>query len=570
MAFPVESDFSFLKAGPSQSRKMTESLNNGSGGNFSEVLKQTSTGDNPDQPESSSQLSDGRPSRGRSFHSQHAGSENPAATPSGKMEEERDTEDAGSLIDEETATLPLQSAPAGSTRTPDIEENLSEATSSESPQGTARPIPISDAHVESGAVEAADPGTDTDIETASVPDHSFAIPDAVRNTNGQSVSDDPQRDGKAQTGAQPAFNPAGTISLAHSTANPADAEPNQSPAIRDAVRNSNGDPISDDPQPAGMAQADVQPTANPAGTISLTHPIANPAGTISVSTNYRLGEGLPANNQVLTAETGTRPAMRGDSIVSAAVSGSEIRPRTIPPGTPEPTTNEAHPHQRGSEAKHDIGEGDFDLALAKNDLIAASGGETKTSSTVVTTGTQGHPPAAIGLVSAQNAPPPPIAAATQAVPTANSTAVPTHGIVTASPVETVQIISDAVEAPDDRRDRVVVQLDPPELGRVSIDFKFDARGIQHVTITGDNPEALRQMRLMHFELTQALERSGLSGQNMTFQEQQSGQRQAHQNSAGHTLNANSVADEASVVPVQLASRAPRPGISPSGGINIKL
>lgn len=94
---------------------------------------------------------------------------------------------------------------------------------------------------------------------------------------------------------------------------------------------------------------------------------------------------------------------------------------------------------------------------------------------------------------------------------------PTHAVLTASPADVVDIV--ARSAADGKSDSVVVQLDPPELGRVSIDFKFDAQGLQHITITGETPEALRQLRLMHFELTQALERQGLGSHTMTFQQQ---------------------------------------------------
>lgn len=104
------------------------------------------------------------------------------------------------------------------------------------------------------------------------------------------------------------------------------------------------------------------------------------------------------------------------------------------------------------------------------------------------------------------------------------TMAPAHGVVVASPVEVVNIV--AQTAKDGQSDRVVVQLDPPELGRVSIDFKFDSQGLQHVTITGETPEALRQLRAMHFELVQALERQGFDGQNMTFQHQQQNGQQA--------------------------------------------
>ncbi|ABI77431.1 flagellar hook-length control protein [Hyphomonas neptunium ATCC 15444] len=94
---------------------------------------------------------------------------------------------------------------------------------------------------------------------------------------------------------------------------------------------------------------------------------------------------------------------------------------------------------------------------------------------------------------------------------------PTHAVLMATPAQLPEIVARATH--DGKDDSVVVQLDPPELGRVSIDFKFDAQGLQHVTITAESPEAMRQLRQMHFELVQALERNGLSGQNMSFQHQ---------------------------------------------------
>ncbi|MFN4183318.1 MAG: flagellar hook-length control protein FliK [Hyphomonas sp.] len=94
---------------------------------------------------------------------------------------------------------------------------------------------------------------------------------------------------------------------------------------------------------------------------------------------------------------------------------------------------------------------------------------------------------------------------------------PAHAMLTATATQLPDIVARATS--DGQDDRIMVQLDPPELGRVSIDFKFDAQGLQHVTITAESPEAMRQLRLMHFELVQALERNGLTGQNMSFQHQ---------------------------------------------------
>lgn len=148
---------------------------------------------------------------------------------------------------------------------------------------------------------------------------------------------------------------------------------------------------------------------------------------------------------------------------------------------------------------------------------------------------------------------------------------PTNAIVTASPAETVKIITDAVGSPDDTPDRITVQLDPPELGRVSIDFKFDAHGIQHVTVTGESPEAMRQLRLMHFELTQALERSGLSSQNMTFQQQQSGHQQSHTPASGRLFeNIGPATDPTLLTSATLTADSIRPARSASGGLDIRL
>lgn len=94
---------------------------------------------------------------------------------------------------------------------------------------------------------------------------------------------------------------------------------------------------------------------------------------------------------------------------------------------------------------------------------------------------------------------------------------PANAILVAAPADVAGIVSSAAD--NGETDQIVIQLDPPELGRVSIDFKFDSNGLQHVTVTGETPDALRQLRLMHYELTQALERHGLGSQNMTFQQQ---------------------------------------------------
>ena len=98
-------------------------------------------------------------------------------------------------------------------------------------------------------------------------------------------------------------------------------------------------------------------------------------------------------------------------------------------------------------------------------------------------------------------------------------------IPVAAPSDLTSVILNAVKNGADPQEQLVVQLDPPELGRVMIDFKFDAQGIQQITVTSENPEALKRLRELHFELTQALRDNGLSDQNMSFRQQAGDQSQ---------------------------------------------
>ncbi|MEM9573409.1 MAG: flagellar hook-length control protein FliK [Pseudomonadota bacterium] len=119
-----------------------------------------------------------------------------------------------------------------------------------------------------------------------------------------------------------------------------------------------------------------------------------------------------------------------------------------------------------------------------------------------------------------------------ATPTSTPTVAPTTGLTPtapsiplATPNELTGVILNAINNGIDPQEQLVVQLDPPELGRVMIDFKFDAQGLQQITVTTENPEALKRLREMHFELTQALRDHGLSEQNMSFREQAGEQSQ---------------------------------------------
>jgi len=119
-----------------------------------------------------------------------------------------------------------------------------------------------------------------------------------------------------------------------------------------------------------------------------------------------------------------------------------------------------------------------------------------------------------------------------ATPTVSTTTTPTAGLTPtapsiplATPNELTGIIVNAINNGIDPQEQLVVQMDPPELGRVLIDFKFDAQGLQQIVVTTENPEALKRLRELHFELTQALRDHGLSEQNMSFRQQADDQTQ---------------------------------------------
>jgi hypothetical protein len=95
----------------------------------------------------------------------------------------------------------------------------------------------------------------------------------------------------------------------------------------------------------------------------------------------------------------------------------------------------------------------------------------------------------------------------------------------AVPADIPSIISQELSS-DTQSNRVRIQLDPPELGRVSLEFKFDSQGLQHVLVTADSAEAIRRIRAFHPDLVSVLDEHGLSSQDMTFREQASDQNPA--------------------------------------------
>ena len=156
---------------------------------------------------------------------------------------------------------------------------------------------------------------------------------------------------------------------------------------------------------------------------------------------------------------------------------------------------------------------------------------------------------------------------TAASPLIQMMAASPQAVMVAAPAEIVDIVSGKLGA-DKGQDRLLIQLDPPELGRISIDFKFDANGLQHVVVTGESPEALRQLRQLHFQLTQTLEQHGLTGQDMTFR-QQGSQQQGQQGNGAFAPPADGIELMPSALPAPALMRS-LPSLSGSTRLNIKL
>lgn len=213
----------------------------------------------------------------------------------------------------------------------------------------------------------------------------------------------------------------------------------------------------------------------------------------------------------------TAEAMMATPAATAAATSStrSIQPAVPVAATPAADTPQSRPLTTEPEIQPSAVEGAFvdaiDAAALPTGISDSTAQPQGAAAGDSTSGPPIGPLSAGGLLQGQPA-------GQIAVLPASTPLTPTHAVLIAAPSHLPDIIARATR--DGGQDeRITVQLDPPELGRISIDFKFDGQGLQHVTITAENPEAMRQLRQMHFELVQALERNGLSGQDMSFQHQ---------------------------------------------------
>lgn len=244
----------------------------------------------------------------------------------------------------------------------------------------------------------------------------------------------------------------------------------------------------------------------------------------------------------------------------------------LPGATPPSAQAEADLVQTQAGSDRAIPEGDLPAAPATKTANADSTAKAPSAFGSPMTADAGLTPDAVPTGTQSLAATPAAASAPAPITlTPTSAVAPNQIVLTAAPGDIPSVISQSLANEAERPDRIIVQLDPPELGRVSIDFKFDAQGLQHITISGESPEALRQLRLMHFELIQTLERQGLTGQDMSFKQHASSQHQQSNLAASTQPGDLETAAEAPSASVQPAlHRSVLPTDLTAGGLDIRL
>jgi flagellar hook-length control protein FliK len=163
----------------------------------------------------------------------------------------------------------------------------------------------------------------------------------------------------------------------------------------------------------------------------------------------------------------------------------------------------------------------------------------------------------------------PTAAPTIPTPVVQAGAAPAQPPATyvAVPADIASIISQELSS-DTQSNRVRIQLDPPELGRVSLEFKFDSQGLQHVLVTADSAEAIRRIRAFHPDLVSVLDEHGLSSQDMTFREQASDQNPAQSWSSADTGALDEDSEPLPTVAAPLSQASP--SRSATSGLDIRV
>ena len=85
-----------------------------------------------------------------------------------------------------------------------------------------------------------------------------------------------------------------------------------------------------------------------------------------------------------------------------------------------------------------------------------------------------------------------------------------------APQQSAEALAQIILSQSGRQDRIAVQLDPPELGRINMEFIFDGRGLQNVHVIADSPEMQQFLKRHGHLLGQILSDSGLPEASISF------------------------------------------------------
>ena len=351
-----------------------------------------------------------------------------------------------------------------------------------------------------------------------------------------------------------------------------DGDPTQTATMSAApVQSPNRPPPT--PELSDTLEVNADTSASPRTTVPQDHPQPAQVKAIDKTPATREGAATEATSETATATSNlaavsvakdTAPKTTGAS--ASRSDKGEVATGTAPTSdkakaTPDAKVKKAEKHQPDAPTRKVDGADTAPLSAlsAEHDSTSKVGeAHNKVDST---------PPSALAMTAGTSAPP----VSQSTAPVTPPVMAPTNALVVATPAEVVDILSDSVASPDEKKNHVHIQLDPPELGRVSLEFKFDAHGLQHVTIVGETPEAMRQLRLMHFELVNALERQGLSSENMSFQQHQTPQDSGQQTGRDANTPQRNVSGQTSrAIPDLVAQNTIQSRPTSVAGLNIKL
>lgn len=396
-------------------------------------------------------------------------------------------------IDMDAAILPWIETPPAKPHAPaptKIPTPISQPAATELTPSTERPIV---AH-RADAADFPDPTTAASNKISSGVAHTDTAPTeklVTRESDGQT----PRVNPIPSTKAQPPHEAGPAIAAASQTETPS-GNANVT-AKRSAVQRADAAPQPDAPrQPSTPPPADVSRAPSASNAVAEAIPASRTPQTRATETFV-----VPAGQQSRgTDSTGTlRQSAKASPSPSPTISSGDLAETRIQAGQAQPQPEIKFDHVDIAQAPR---------SETSNFVPASIASLEQTDIPSI------NPPS---LNTSGLAPTGPTSSAPVVAPAAPVPVIPPQAVV--------GVISERLITEPDNSDRIVVQLDPPELGRVAIDFKFDAQGLQTVTITSESPEALKQLRLMHFELVQALEQNGLSGRDLTFAENTSGESQ---------------------------------------------